>query len=50
MVVIEEELEKEETPIQNSRKEQPTKNNITISTSIILDPVSKLQQKKKNNT
>ena len=44
MIVIEEELEKGETSIQNSKKEQPTRNNITISTPIILDPISKSQQ------
>ena len=43
-VVIEEELEKGETSIQNSEKEQPIRNKITISTPVILDLVSKNQQ------
>ena len=46
MVVIEEEVEKEEVPIQNSEKEQPIKNKINISTPIILDPTSEPQQVK----
>ena len=44
MVVIEEELEKEEVLIQNLEKEQPTKNKINITTPIILDPTSEPQQ------
>lgn len=46
MVVIEEELGKEEVPIQKSEKEQPTKNEINITTPIILDPTSEPQQVK----
>ena len=48
-VVIEEELEKEEVPIQNLEKEQPTKNKINITTPIILDPTSKPHQVKEGH-
>ena len=48
-VVIEEELENEEFSIQNSEKEQPTKNNINIATPIILDLISKPQQEKEKH-